>query len=68
MKADRISKMSKDDIIDFIDDIMFDFDNSVQDIADFDKDSNSGCITWTLHNGRVIQVLVKTNDARLKDK
>ena len=57
---DRISKMAIEDIMEFIDDKMFDFDNDVQDIAAFDKNEHLDEVTWTLHNGRVITVAIKS--------
>lgn len=61
----KIANMSKQDIIELIEDLVFDYDNSVQDIRAFErKDLHNvkSDLLWTLHNGKRININITIED------
>lgn len=65
MAGENIANMSKDDIAKLIEDLVFNYDNSVQDIRDFERrdlHNIESDIQWTLHNGKRIRVNITIED------
>lgn len=65
MDKKKIADMAKDDIAKLIEDLVFNYDNSVQDIRDFERrdlHNIESDIQWTLHNDKRIRVNITRED------
>ena len=59
---DRISQMNKEEIACLIEDKIFEYDNSVQDIDKFENQrlhDISSDLEWTLYDGRTISIKIE---------
>lgn len=65
MDKKKIADMTKEDIAQLIDELVFYYDNSTQDIRDFERrdlHNIESDIQWRLHNGKEIRVNITIED------